>query len=150
MVLYGTGNTVYTVPLGGGRSFDTTFEGVIPNLERRYKETESDFIRRDIEKFMQERPCHACKGRRLKPEVLAVTVEKMSITDICDLSIDDAVTFFASVQLNETDTKIAKQILKEINARLSFLQDVGLNYLSLATPCYPNRFWAYGCVIRAR
>ena len=87
MVMYGTGEQVYTVPLGGGRSFETTFEGVIPNLERRYKETESDFVRRDIEKFMQERPCHACQGRRLKPEVLAVTVANLSIIDICELSI---------------------------------------------------------------
>ncbi len=132
MVLYGTGDKVYTIPLGGGRSFETTFEGVIPNLERRYKETESDFVRRDIEKFMQERPCHACKGRRLKPEVLAVTVANLSIIDICELSIDDAVTFFSTLKLNDVDTTIAKQILKEINARLTFLQDVGLNYLSLA------------------
>lgn len=131
-VLYGTGEKIYTVPLGGGRSFDTTFEGVIPNLERRYKETESDFIRRDIEKFMQERPCHACQGKRLKPEVLAITVNDMAITDICELSIDDAVDFFKILKLNEVDAKIAQQILKEINARLTFLQDVGLNYLSLS------------------
>lgn len=131
-VLYGTGDKIYTVPLGSGRSFDTTFEGVIPNLERRYKETESDFIRRDIQKFMQERPCYACHGKRLKPEVLAITVNKMAITDICELSIDDAVIFFETLKLGETDTKIAQQILKEINARLTFLQDVGLNYLSLA------------------
>lgn len=132
MVLYGTGDTVYTVPLGVGRSFDTTFEGVIPNLERRYKETESDFVRRDIEKFMQERPCHACSGRRLKPEVLAVTVANRSIIDVCELSIDDAITFFKTITLNEVEQTIARQILKEINARLIFLQDVGLNYLSLA------------------
>jgi excinuclease ABC subunit A len=131
-VLYGTGDQIYTVPLGSGRSFDTTFEGVIPNLERRYKETESDFIRRDIQKFMQERPCYACHGKRLKPEVLAITVKDMAITDICELSIDDAVTFFKTLKLNEVDTKIAQQILKEINARLTFLQDVGLNYLSLS------------------
>ena len=132
MVMYGTGNTIYQVPLGGGRSFETTFEGVIPNLERRYKETESDFVRRDIEKFMQERPCHACGGKRLRPEVLAVTVAKLSIMDICELSIDDAVTFFKTLKLNDVEQTIAKQILKEINARLTFLQDVGLNYLSLA------------------
>jgi excinuclease ABC subunit A len=132
MVMYGTGTTVYQVPLGGGRSFETTFEGVIPNLERRYKETESDFVRRDIEKFMQERPCHTCGGKRLRPEVLAVTVAKLSIMDICELSIDDAVTFFKTLKLNDVEQTIAKQILKEINARLTFLQDVGLNYLSLA------------------
>lgn len=132
MVLYGTGNKIYTVPLGANRSFETTFEGVIPNLERRYKETDSDFIRRDIQKFMQERPCHACLGRRLKPEVLAITVDSMAITDVCELSIDDAVIFFKKLSLNKVDTQIAVQILKEINARLMFLQDVGLNYLSLA------------------
>ncbi len=130
-VLYGTGKQIYRVPLGGGRSVETTFEGVIPNLERRHKETDSEFVRKDIEKFMQERPCHACSGRRLKPEVLAVTVGNFSIIDICDLSIDDAVLFFKGLKLNEVESKIAYQIRKEIDARLIFLQDVGLNYLSL-------------------
>jgi excinuclease ABC subunit A len=131
-VLYGTGDQKYKVSLGSGRFFETTFEGVIPNLERRHKETESDFMRRDIERFMRERPCHACGGARLKPEVLAITVQDSSIIAICDLSIDDALLFFKSLKLNKKDTKIAKQILKEINARLTFMQDVGLNYLSLA------------------
>ena len=131
-VLYGTGKQVYEIPLGGGRSYETTFEGVIPNLERRYKETESDFIKRDIEKFMLERPCHACKGARLKPAALAVTVKEMSIMDIANLSIDDAITFFDTVTLTETEQTIAHQIFKEIKARLTFLKDVGLNYLSLA------------------
>jgi excinuclease ABC subunit A len=75
---------------------------------------------------MQERPCHACKGKRLKPEVLAVTVDSHSIMDICELSIDDAVTFFKNIKLDTTQAKIATQILKEINARLEFLRDVGL------------------------
>jgi excinuclease ABC subunit A len=132
IVLYGTGDETYRVNLGMGRSFSTTYEGVIPNLERRHKETDSDFIRRDIERFMQERPCNACKGKRLKPEVLAVTVHDSSIMDICELSIDDAIVFFKSMKLDQTETKIAVQILKEINARLQFLQDVGLNYLNLA------------------
>jgi len=132
IVMYGTGDQTYRVSLGVGRSFNTTYEGVIPNLERRHKETESDFIRRDIERFMQERPCNTCKGRRLKPEVLAVTFTGQNIMDICELSIDDAVDFFNNVKLNTTEQSIAKQILKEINARLKFLQDVGLNYLTLA------------------
>lgn len=131
-LLYGTGNQTYSVALGSGRAFDTTYEGVIPNLERRHKETESDFIRRDIERFMQERPCAVCKGRRLKPEVLAVTVADMSIMDICELSIDDAIELFNSLKLNQKDSHIAEQITKEINARLKFMQDVGLNYLNLA------------------
>lgn len=132
LLLYGTGDKKYTVPLGGGRSFDTTYEGVIPNLERRHKETESDFMRRDIERFMQERPCHACKGKRLKPEVLAITVNDTSIIDVCENSIDDSVKFFDTLDLDEKEQTIAKQILKEIKARLKFLQDVGLNYLTLA------------------
>src|SRR6202042_1755242 len=89
-IMYGTGKETYRVSLGLGRSFETTYEGVVPNLERRHKETESDFIRRDIERFMQEKPCYACKGLRLRPEVLAVTVADQSIMDICNLSIDDA------------------------------------------------------------
>jgi excinuclease ABC subunit A len=130
-ILYGTGSEKYRVSLGIGRSFETTYEGVIPNLERRHKETDSDFIRRDIERFMQERPCHACNGKRLKPEVLAVKVDNHSIMDICELSIDDAVGFFKNIKLDSTQSKIATQILKEINARLEFLRDVGLNYLNL-------------------
>ena len=130
-ILYGTGDDIYRVPLGGGRAFNSTYEGVIPNLERRHKETESDFIRRDIERFMQEKPCAACKGLRLKPEILAVTVGGYSIMDICDLSIDDAVIYFQQLTLNERDASIARLVLKEIVARLRFLQDVGLNYLTL-------------------
>lgn len=130
-ILYGTGEQTYSIKLGTGRHFDSTYEGVIPNLERRHKETDSDFMRRDIEKFMKERPCHECKGRRLKPEVLAITVKDKSIMDICEQSIDDALDFFNSIKFNETELKIAQQILKEICARLKFLQDVGLNYLNL-------------------
>lgn len=130
-LMYGTGDETYEIKLGTGRYFDTTFEGVIPNLERRHKETESDFMRRDIEKFMKERPCHACEGRRLKPEVLAITVHKKSIMDLCELSIDQAGKFFQDLSLKENEKLIANQILKEINARLKFLQDVGLNYLNL-------------------
>jgi excinuclease ABC subunit A len=100
-------------------------------LERRHKETDSEFIRHDIERFMQEKPCYACKGRRLKPEVLAITVSDMSIMDICELSIDDALDFLASVKFTEKEMHIAHQIFKEINARLGFLRDVGLNYLNL-------------------
>jgi len=131
VIMYGTGKETYRVSLGLGRSFDTTYEGVVSNLERRHKETESDFIRRDIEKFMQEKPCHACNGLRLKPEVLAVTIGTSSIMDICQLSIDDALLWFSELKLNEKETKIAHLILKEISARLQFLNDVGLNYLNL-------------------
>ena len=130
-VLYGTGNETYHVSLGAGRSFSTTYEGVIPNLERRHRETDSDFMRRDIEKFMLEKPCYACKGRRLKPEVLAVTVYGKSIMDVCDQSIDDAYQWFARLDLTDKERTIGKLILKEICARLQFLVDVGLNYLTL-------------------
>jgi excinuclease ABC subunit A len=132
VILYGTGNESYRVGLGMGRSFGTTFEGVIPNLERRHKETQSEFMRREIERFMQERPCTACGGKRLKPEVLAVNVAGRNIIDICDLDIDKAIEFFETVKLDAKEQAIARQILKEINARLKFLQDVGLNYLTLA------------------
>ncbi len=131
ILMYGTGELKYKVSLGSGRMFDSTYEGVVNNLERRHKETDSDFIRRDIERFMQEKPCHACNGKRLKPEVLAVTIAQHSIMDICELSIDDAISFFNDIKLNAREEQIAALIFKEIKARLQFLQDVGLNYLNL-------------------
>lgn len=130
-VMYGTGKQTYRIALGSGRSYETTYEGVVPNLERRHKDTESDFVRRDIERFMQERPCHQCKGLRLKPEVLSIYVGDHSIMDVCQLSIDEALDWFNGLSLNTTETKIAQMILKEIGARLHFLQDVGLHYLNL-------------------
>lgn len=131
-ILYGTGNEKFSIPLGSGRHFDTTYEGVIPNLERRHKETDSDFMRREIERFMVERPCHVCEGQRLKPEVLAVTFKGKSIMDICDLPVTDAVKLFASFKLTDNEQTIAKQIFKEINERLGFLDQVGLGYLTLS------------------
>lgn len=131
-VLYGTEQEKYTIQLGSGRDFETTFEGVIPNLERRWKETESDFMRRDIERFMRERPCHVCKGARLKPEVLAVMVHKLSIKDITDLSVSDALDIFTNTSFSEKEMFIVGQVIKEIRARLSFLNNVGLNYLHLS------------------
>ena len=130
-LLYGTGNAKYRIGLGSGRSYETTFEGVIPELERRHKETESDFVRKDIEKFMQEKPCHACNGLRLKKEVLSITLSNLSIMDICQMSIDDAYDWFENLKLNEKEQKIAHLILKEVSSRLKFLKDVGLNYLTL-------------------
>ena len=130
-IMYGTGSEKFPVRLSMGRAFETTYEGVVPNLERRHRETDSDFIRRDIERFMQEKPCNVCKGLRLKPEALAITVGGQSIMDVCTLSIDDAIDWFNHLKLNATEQKIAQLILKEICARLQFLQDVGLNYLTL-------------------
>ncbi len=130
-ILYGTDGDKYTIQLGNGREFETTYEGVIPNLERRHKETDSDFMRRDIERFMRERPCHVCKGARLKPEVLAVTVHGFSIKDVTDLAVSDALDLFADTKFSEKELFIIAQVHKEIVSRLSFLNNVGLNYLNL-------------------
>lgn len=131
-ILYGTGSQKYTVQLGNGRYFDTTYEGVIPNLERRWKETDSDFMRRDIERFMRERECMTCHGARLKPVVQAVTFKGLSIVDICNLGVDDALDLFRNkIELTDQEQVIAKQIFKEIIARLGFMSDVGLDYLEL-------------------
>ncbi len=132
ILLYGTGSRRFDVELSKGRSYETTYEGVIPNLERRHKETDSEFMRRDIEKFMLERPCHACKGKRLRPEVLAITVNNRSIIDVCEMDIDEALTFIQNLGLTGADAQIAAMIVKEISSRLGFLNDVGLNYLNLA------------------
>ncbi|MGI6612735.1 MAG: excinuclease ABC subunit UvrA [Candidatus Nanosyncoccaceae bacterium] len=131
LILYGTGDHTYSVETSNGRSFETVFEGVIPNLERRHRETDSEFIRKDIERFMREIPCHACKGRRLKPEVLAVTVAEKNIMNVSDLPVDRAVEYFAHIKLSDEKMLIARPIIKEIMARLDFLHDVGLNYLAL-------------------
>lgn len=132
-ILYGTGAEKYKVELNDGRHYEAIYEGVIPNLERRYKETDSDFMRRDIERFMRERQCHACKGARLKPVVLAVTVHDLNIMDICNLGVDSALDLFDNkLKLTEKEQFIAAQIMKEIKARLGFMNDVGLNYLELS------------------
>lgn len=130
-IMYGTGEETYKISLGVGRSFNTTYEGVVPNLERRHQETDSDFVRRDIEKFMQEKPCYKCHGLRLKDEVLAITIGKDSIMDVCQLSIDEALAWANNLQFSPTHQKVSKLIMKEICARLQFLVDVGLNYLNL-------------------
>ncbi len=132
-VLYGTGNEKYRVELGNGRHYESVFEGVIPNLERRHKETDSEFMRKDIERFMRERKCHACKGARLKPVVLAVTMHDLNIMDICDLGVDDALKLFRDdLKLTEQEEFIARQIKKEIVDRLGFMSNVGLTYLELS------------------
>ena len=132
-ILYGTGNETYKVKLSAGRHYTSTYEGVIPNLERRWKETDSEFMRKDIERFMRERKCTVCHGARLKPVVLAITVHGLSIMDICSLGVDDSLDLFENkLQLTEQEQFIAKQIMKEITARLGFMSNVGLNYLELA------------------
>ncbi len=132
-VLYGTGEQKYRISLGDGRAYDSTYEGVIPNLERRYKETDSDFMRKDIERFMRERECHACHGARLKPVVLAVTIHDLNIMDVCSLGVEDALDLFENkLKLTEQETFIATQIMKEIKSRLGFMNNVGLSYLELS------------------
>ncbi|MDQ4074444.1 MAG: excinuclease ABC subunit UvrA, partial [Thermoproteota archaeon] len=108
------------------------FEGVIPNLERIYKETESESKREDIAKYMKEKKCDKCEGNRLKDEALAIRINSKSIADICNLSIDKALDFFYNIKQSENEAIISKQILKEIVSRLEFLTGVGLNYLTLS------------------
>lgn len=132
-VLYGTGDQKYRIALGDGRAYDSTYEGVIPNLERRFKETDSDFMKKDIERFMRNRECNACHGARLKPVVLAVTIHGLNIMDICTLGVEDALDLFENkLKLNEQEAFISTQILKEIQSRLGFMNNVGLSYLELS------------------
>ncbi|MGB9593317.1 MAG: excinuclease ABC subunit UvrA, partial [Anaerolineae bacterium] len=138
IILYGqrSGETIqfrYKNSDGHVRTYQTTFEGVIPNLERRYRETSSDYIRREIDRYMAPRLCPVCKGKRLKPESLAVTVDGLSIVDVTAFSVTQALEFFDRLErkLSERELTIARQILKEIRARLRFMVDVGLDYLTL-------------------
>lgn len=108
------------------------FEGVIPRMERLYIETKSNYSRKYISKFMSDRKCHVCHGKRLRPEVLAVTVGGKSITDVVEMSIKDSYQFFLNLELTDREQFIAKEVLKEIRQRLKFLVDVGLDYLSMA------------------
>ena len=135
IILYGTGSQKikvdYTRSYGSG-SYMTPFEGVITNLERRYRETSSDYSKIEIEKYIDEVRCPKCKGARLNDEVLAVTVNGMNIYELTKLSIREEMRFMEELQLTEREEMIASQIVKEIKARLQFLLDVGLDYLSLA------------------
>ena len=131
-ILYGTGSQKYRIDLVGGRYYDATYEGVIPNLERRHRETESEFMRKDIERFMRERKCTTCQGARLKPVVLAVTVNGLSIMDMCNLDVANALDLFSKLKFSESEMHIVRLILKEIAARLGFMNNVGLNYLELS------------------
>ena len=119
---------------GRVRNYSTGFEGVVSFIERRHSETDSDFSRDKYEAYMRETPCPVCKGTRLKPEVLAVTIGDKSIAAICELSIKDCAQFLNRISLNAREKQIAERVLKEVNARLGFLLDVGLDYLSLDRP----------------
>ena len=119
---------------GRVRNYSTGFEGVIPFIHRRHGETDSDYSREKYEGYMRQIPCPTCKGSRLKPEVLAVTLGDKNIAQICELSIADCATFLSGVSLNAREAQIAERVLKEVHARLGFLLDVGLDYLSLERP----------------
>lgn len=135
VILYGTNEIIdfyYESRFGNNtRRFQGCFEGVINNLRRRYQDTSSMFSKEWIEEFMSTKPCPACKGARLKPEVLAVTVGDKSIAEVTALSIRDAIAFFQNLKLTNREEVIAHQVLKEIKNRLQFLVDVGLDYLTL-------------------
>src|SRR5579884_3306919 len=133
-LLYGSDDAIrirYHNRWGTLRQYDTVFEGVIPQLERRYKETDSEYLKEEIEQYMSTAPCPDCRGMRLKKESLGVTVGGRSIADVCALTVRGALQFFTSLALSEREQLIARQILKEITARLRFLVDVGLDYLTL-------------------
>ncbi len=112
-------------------TFATAFEGLIPELMRRYKETESEWVKREIEKYMREEPCDTCQGARIKREALFITIQKKSIVEVSNLSIEEVSSWFTNLVLSEKEAQIAKQVLKEINSRLKFLLDVGLGYLTI-------------------
>lgn len=131
LILFGTGNEEIGVPGPGGRTYKTKFEGIIPNLERRYRESDSDFVKKEIEKYMTSQICGVCNGKRLKPEVLAITINDKSIADITEMTVESALDYYKNLKLTDQELKIAHQINKEVLARLSFLNDVGLSYLNL-------------------
>ncbi|TET17282.1 MAG: excinuclease ABC subunit UvrA, partial [Dehalococcoidia bacterium] len=145
IILYGSGNRLVTLrhetQLGRIYEYDTSFEGVIPNLERRYRDTESDYVRGEIERYMRSKPCPACKGQRLKPESLAVTVSDINISGVTSMSIEQALEWTKKLDgsaddghqpvLSSREQLIARQILKEILSRLGFMMNVGLDYLTL-------------------
>lgn len=136
VVLYGSGRTAITMKYRSGTGkfrgeYRGVFEGVITNLERRYRQTESQAVRTWIERFMRAMPCHACGGARLKPEALAVTFRGMNIVETTRLSVGEALKRFQSLALRENEEIIARQIFKEIRERLRFMNNVGLDYLTL-------------------
>ena len=135
ILLYGTKGEKFEVvrenEYGSGK-YKVEFEGIINNLERRFRDTQSSWIKEEIENYMSAIPCDACKGRRLSPVSLAVTVGGLNISELCDLSVSDALDFFEHLELSGRDAAIAATILKEIRSRLGFLKSVGLEYLTLS------------------
>ncbi|MFR7552937.1 MAG: excinuclease ABC subunit UvrA, partial [Acutalibacteraceae bacterium] len=135
ILLYGTKGEKITVRRKseyGSGTYETEFEGIINNLERRFRDTSSSWIKEEIESYMSAVPCDACHGKRLSPESLAVTVGGKNISELCDLSVVDALDFIENLELSDRDRMIAEAILKEIRSRLGFLRNVGLEYLTLS------------------
>jgi excinuclease ABC subunit A len=135
LLLYGAKGDItvkYKNRYGRTRQYATSYEGAVPWLERRHSDTDSDWSRESYESYMREVPCSACKGQRLKPSSLAVKVGGLSISAICDLAIGESAKFLVGIELTEREKLIAERVIKEINARMSFLLDVGLDYLTLA------------------
>ena len=168
-ILNGTGEDPVTMVYSDGlRDYKTNkpFEGVIPNLERRYRETDSAWTREELSRFQSARPCEACNGHRLKPEALAVKIGGKHVSEVTTFAIDEAANWFSNIkkQLTPKQNEIAARILKEINARLGFLVNVGLEYLTLSRasghavgrrePAHPaglaDRLGADGRALRAR
>ncbi len=135
VLLYGSGtkqvHVQYRNRYGRTRSYYTHYEGAVPYLQRRHAEAESEYMREQIEGYMRQVPCPDCGGARLKPESLGVTVDGLNIHQVCDLSIAKAAEFLASMELSDRDRRIAERVVREVNARMRFLLDVGLDYLSL-------------------
>lgn len=136
LLLNGTGEEVYTISMtesGGFQNhYNSKFEGIIPNLERRYTESDSDYVRKKIEQYMRVLQCPECKGKRLKKEALAITVEKKSIIDVTEMDVTKLAVFLKGLHLGQMEAKIAAPIQKEINDRLQFLTDVGVAYLTMS------------------
>ena len=135
IIMHGLGENVivkYRNRYGRVREYSTEFEGVIPWLKRRHESAESDSQREQYESYMREKPCSACKGARLKPESLSVKINDKTISEVCELSIAESAKFLAGLKLSKREKMIAERITKEVNARLGFLLDVGLNYLTLS------------------
>ena len=136
VLLYGLGDELITFPYtnmaGRERIYEAPFEGLIPSLERRYREASSEWVKQDVEQYMSVSTCTACGGKRLRPEVLGVTVGGKNIIEVTELTISEALEFLTEVRLTEREQLIARQVLKEIKERLSFLVNVGLDYLTLS------------------
>lgn len=135
ILMYGTNGERLTVKYKterGSGSYEMDFEGIVHSLERRYKETSSDYMRQEYEAYMTNNPCHVCHGERLRPEALAVTVGSQNIAQVTEMSVMEIKKFIDNLELSERQKMIGEQVLKEISARITFLVDVGLDYLSLS------------------